>query len=227
MLAACQAESVTFDGTDTRPKRTAALTPDGSDRYVFGGSGGTAVVRAPATNKGENLRMAFWPTGARAVVDGQSCASWTGERGPRVQEGAALRLKLEPSGRLRAVTITKNVLWGAVWNFNVHTWDTTRSPAFQKVGDVSLEQELRPNGTVRPPPWHVCARVVGATAQLKVWTGSEPEPTWEDTKHGGKVALPAGWTYPGTDGWYVGHLPAAGDASYADLRTSTYDAPSK
>ncbi|MCU1352842.1 MAG: hypothetical protein JWM05_2051 [Acidimicrobiales bacterium] len=222
ILAACQEAVVTFDGSDTRPKRTSVITPDGTDRFDLSSPGSTALVTAPGTNRDQNLRMVFWPTGARAEPDGQSCATWTGQHGAPGQQGAALRLKLDPSGRMRGVTVTKNILWGAVWNFNVHTVDTLRAEPMQKVGDMSFERELRPGGKIRPFPWHVCVRALGATVELKVWTGTEPEPAWGDQTHSGRVQLPAGWAFPGTFGWYIGHIPPGGDARFTDLRTWRY-----
>lgn len=211
-----------FDGSDQRAKRTWVLTPDGTDRYDFAAVGGTATITAPSSNQDSNLRVAFWPTGSPAVVDSLTCATWTSQRGQNVQQGAALRLESFPGGRFRAVTVTKNILWGAAWNFNVHVWDTAASPAYRKVGDFDMGEALRPGGHFKPFPWHLCVRALGATVQLKVWTGSAAEPAWGDKVHTGLVELPAGWEGAGTTGWYIGHLPAGGAARFDDLRTWKY-----
>jgi hypothetical protein len=222
VLAACERQVVMFDGSDQQPKRTWVLTPDGADRYVFTAAGSTATVAAPTTNQDGNLRAVFWPTGSPAVADSLACATWTSQHGIDVQQGAALRLRSLPGGRFRAVTVTKNILWGASWNFNVHVWDTAANPSFTKVGDFDMSRALRPGGHFLPFPWHVCVRAMGATVELKVWTGAGAEPAWGDAVHTASLQLPPGWTGAGTTGWYLGHLAPGDSARFDDLRTWKY-----
>ena len=114
----------------------------------------------------------------------------------------------------------QNVLYGAVWQFNVLTWDNQASPTMSPRGAVNLEPIFRPGGTVADLPWKVCAKVSGRTVTLKAWRGDEAEPAWGDASHGGSVTLPAGWDYAGKAGWYLGHIPPGGYGAMTGLRTA-------
>lgn len=218
LLAACaRTWTATFDGNGRGANRSMVqtmLTPDGGDRYVIERRG--AEVHAAAPNTRGNYRTAFWPEGSPSVTDGQSCATWVAQSETgHVQQGAALRISTDAAGVTRAITVTKNVMYGATWTFNVHVWDTSRERPGTQVGAVDM-------GAVvggRPLPWHLCARTTGATLEMKVWTGTDPEPRWGDGSHGAVVTLPEGWVYPGRAGWYVGHLPPGGFADFSNLRT--------
>jgi hypothetical protein len=130
-------------------------------------------------------------------------------------------LRITQSGsRIRAISVTKNVFYGATWIFNFHLWDTALSPAFTLIGATNLQSTLVHNGVVTPLPWSFCARVIGSKLEFKVWPVAEPlEPAWGDPTHGGSVTLPAGWSAPGKAGWYIGHIQPNTTAVFTNLST--------
>ena len=216
VLGACRQAVVTYPSTDPRPADTTVLTPDGTDAYTYASSTGSMHVAALDTNTSGNLRSAFWPADAPLVTDSQTCATWASQSNVFTQQGAAFRIA-QANGSTRAITVTKNVFYGATWIFNVHTWDTTATPAYQVVGSILLKSELWPDGTESALPWHVCARTIGTSLDLKVWRGNETEPAWGNSVHGGSVTLPDSAVYPGVSGWYIGHLLGGGQAEFTDL----------
>lgn len=212
------------------------LTTDGYDDYGITVVDGDAISSAPTTNDGGNTRIAFWPAGAPQTGDHQSCTSWT-EDDHRTQQGIALRSRSD-AGRTTAITVTKNVWFGAYWIYNVHVMDSGNSDTpFIKIASFDVAGALfRPGGVVAPGPWRLCARTVGDTVSVKVWASDEAEPEWMDGVHGGGVLLPAGWDEPGAAGWYVGHLRPGASTTYVDRQvlelgvpepppTSTTDTP--
>ena len=64
------------------------------------------------------------------------------------------------------MTVTKNIFYGAIWDFNVHIWDSsdTTSP-FTLISDADLE----PTMFFQAYPWRLCARTLGSTLDWKVW----------------------------------------------------------
>lgn len=60
--------------------------------------------------------------------------------------------------------------------------------------------------TMRPPPWHVCARAIDDQVSFKIWTGDNPEPTWDDLVAARNATVPAEWVYSGYTGGYAGHI---------------------
>lgn len=198
------------------------VTRDGADGIRVEGTDVAVRTQALPTNTGGNSRMLFWPKGVDAVTDAESCATWTGREGVLVQQGAALRVTRAGS-RIRAVTVTQNIVFGVGWVFNVHTWDTARAAPGQLIGRVDLGSTFFADRD-RPPPWGFCARVIGDTVEMKIWDAdAENEPSWGDRAHGGKVTLPKGWRVRGQAGWYIGHLRAGDRAGFAASTTSTYD----
>jgi hypothetical protein len=196
----------------------AVLTPDGGDRYVFSPGTHGMTIAAPRSNRDANLRMVYWRTGSAEGVDQQSCAQWDDLPGDLDQPGAALRI-VDPGGRLRAITVTRNVWMGGQWIFNFHTWDTARTEPFVSFGQVALEGLLGPRGLV-PLPWEFCARARGDLVEFKVWPLTEHEPAWGDPGRSGRATLPPGWEAPGVAGWYVAHLQAPDVARFTHLRPS-------
>ncbi len=203
----------------SRPRlRTAVLTPDIADGYRIRERSGVVTVTAPIPNVGTNLRMLFWSSDAPAGTDGTSCSTWASASSDLVQQGAALRIT-DVAGRVRAVTVTKNVALDAFWVFNVHIWDSA-SGALHPVGSVDLAQTFAVPGDPerpRPLPWRLCARTEGSNVRLKVWLRSEPEPAWDDPAHGGVVPLPADAPTSGVSGWYVGHVHPGMRATFTEL----------
>jgi hypothetical protein len=217
--AACEKVRVqTYGPTSTSPSQQAVLTEDGPGRYRFVSAPANTVAASVDSASG-SLRQLFWPADNPVVPDSESCAIWGAETGPLVQQGAALRIA-EQGSRIRAVTVTKNVFYGATWIFNFHVWDTAQSPAFTLVAATDLSATLVHAGVVTPLPWHFCARVIGSKLEFKVWPVAEPlDPAWGDPAHGGSVILPAGWEQPGKAGWFVGHIQPNNLAVFTDLAT--------
>lgn len=194
---------------------------DGDGIEIQAIDGGVRTVALP-TNQGSNTRTVFWPRRSGAVTDAESCATWTESEGELVQRGAALRVTRD-GDRLRAVTVTQNIMWGVGEVFNVHTWDTQRAGAPSRMaGQIDLRTTFF--AEPRSLPWTVCARVIDDTVAMKIWdSDDQPEPDWGDPMHGGSVTLPPGWRDRGQVGWYIGHLRAGDQAVLTDLSTWTYD----
>ena len=74
---------------------------------------------------------------------------------------------------MRAITVTKNVFYGAKWLFNFHVWDATGGTIF---AHFDLTSVFDPNGTLVPLPWHLCARTLRGQLEFKAWPSSETEP---------------------------------------------------
>lgn len=201
------------------------ITRDGSDRYVATAKPGTLTVTAPRTNQatpeGSATRAVVWPPGAKATRDQQSCATWTSTSGAWVQQGLALRVRIDGS-RFRTIVVAKNVYYGAEWQLNVYTWDTARSPYFQVHGAVSLRAPFERGDQPRPLPWKVCAKAEGRVVRIKGWRADESEPGWGNPSHTGSVTLPSSWSYAGKAGWYAGHIKPGGHLAMTGLRTSTW-----
>ncbi|HEY3723329.1 MAG TPA: hypothetical protein VGN59_08200 [Acidimicrobiia bacterium] len=219
VAAACEKVRVqTYGPTNTSSSNQAVLTPDGPNNYRFVSVPANMAV-ASIDSAGGNLRQLFWPADNPLVPDSESCAIWGAESGPLVQQGAALRIT-QSGSRIRAISVTKNVFYGATWIFNFHLWDTALSPAFTLIGATNLQSTLVHNGVVTPLPWSFCARVIGSKLEFKVWPVAEPlEPAWGDPTHGGSVTLPAGWSAPGKAGWYIGHIQPNTTAVFTNLST--------
>lgn len=197
------------------------LTPgEGTGRYAAQLAGGALTVSA--AGQVGNQRELLWPTGQVPMRDAQVCATWTSGPGPAAQEGLAVRITNEP-GRVRAVTITKNVWAGIWWVFNVHTWDTTQDPPFQLVAQLDLGALLTSWGTMVPLPWRVCIKAADQAVLFKLWLPDrEAEPGWDDRAHGGVAVLPADYVTVGHAGWHAGHLPQGSSVTYHNLGVWEY-----
>lgn len=190
-----------------------AMTPDGSDAYALSFGSRTVRATAPATNTGGDLRLAWWPSRAPASVDSEACITMTRWGGPQggavVQPGVVLRARRD-GGRMRAISVTNNIYFGARWAWNIHVWDAVAPArsALRQVGSVHLKEVFGYEAQkLSRPPWRLCARAVGSTVQLKAWpTAMTQEPAWGDQRYGGAVKVPANWVFPGRSGWYIGHL---------------------
>jgi hypothetical protein len=200
-----------------------SLTRDGAETYRLATSGATVTASAPLTNHHGNTRTVWWPRGqARSQVQ-QSCATWSAQSSPLVQQGIALRVR--PVGRrgaFRAITVSKNIFGADSTGkntsfFHVHVWRTNRPAAFQWVASFDLARVLAPNGTIAPFPWRICAMAERRRLRVRVWPEGQPKPSWNSTTHGANIQLPRGWNGPGHAGWYVGHLPPGGSASFTKL----------
>jgi len=197
---------------------TRVLTADGADVSGIDIADGVVTLSAPTSNHElSNLRKVFWPATETATTEQQACATWQDQSSGYVQEGIALRV-LDQGGRVRALTVTKNVIYGVQWTFNVHTWDTSLAQPFTPIGQYDLSAVVTANGDYLPFPWRVCARASGDQLTFKVWLPDrEAEPAWDDAVHARTTTVPSDYLAAGTAGWYIGHVPAGGTAHYADL----------
>lgn len=209
LLAGCDWLIPTYTPADPTPIGSAVVTADGTDAYSFTTTTGTVEAQPLDGNTGANLRMVFWPSDGPIVTDQQTCATWSSAVGPMTQEGAALRVI---DGH--AITVTKNVWAGAQWIFNLHVWAAGVGTMF---GQFDLGAVFNRAGTLSPLPWHLCARALRGVFSFKAWPDYEREPSWSDATHGGSALIPTGWETPGRAGWYVGHLPPGGQATYSAL----------
>jgi hypothetical protein len=200
------------------------LTDDGPRLQLRHGPRGRVVfVGDPAevAHRDRNFREVFRRSGTRVTDRQTTCATWVQQSGPSVQQGLAVRIR-DRAGRVRAVTLTKNVEFGIYWVFNVLTWDTARAgEPWRKVGQFDLSRVVGKSAhRLARLPWRVCLRATGRTVAFKVWLPREgAEPSWQDETHVGRARLPRGYAV-GRPGWYVGHLPAGGRVVYGGLSTS-------
>jgi hypothetical protein len=212
VLAGCDNWVITYDASDPSPFLAGKISADGTDEYTFTGTNGAVDVRPFATNTGGNTREVFWPSDGPDETDEQTCAEWGAASGDFTQQGAALRIA--SAGPMSAITVTKNVAFGAKWIFNFHGWNASGGTIF---AHFDLTSVFYPNQTLVPLPWQMCARTLRGRLEFKAWPSSEPEPAWGDTTHGGSAPIPAGWDAPGKAGWYIGHLPPDGYATFDHL----------
>ncbi len=221
-------------GTAAGPIRHGTLYSDSGNQYTFTADDSTVTAAAPSPSD-PSIREAFWRTETPYYDDQQACITWftnaASPGGEPVQPGLAMRIA--PTGTdgkgIKAVTVTENVWSYGVWIFNVHTWDTTKSGSpFTLVGqfdlwDLVITSTVDENGDTQlslvPPPWHVCARTLGNQFTFKLWTGSNPEPAWDDPTHVFTTTLPDGWDYAGYSGGYIGHLHDGQSASFSAVTT--------
>jgi hypothetical protein len=191
----------------------ATLTRDGTDAFRLEAWAGSVTTRGAPHNVAANSRAVFWPTGQARATKQQSCATWSAQQGPIVQQGVALRVKSSPRGFVKAITVTKNIftvdtMIPGTWVFNIHVWNTRRFHAYQHVASYDLARVFAPTGTPTALPWRICARVQGRVLEFQAWVEGQPKPTWNSTTNGAALRLPPGYGNAGQAGWYVGHLGA-------------------
>lgn len=221
-------------GTAAGPIRHGSLYSDSGNQYTLAVDGST-VTATPPSPSDPSIREVVWRTNTPYYADQQACTTWSttaaSQGGEPVQPGLAMRIA--PTGSdgkgIKAITVTENVWASAAWVFNVHVWDATRSGSpFSLVGqfdlwDLVVTSTVDENGDVQlawvPPPWHVCARTLDDQFTFKLWTGSNPEPAWDDPTHVFTTTLPDGWDYPGYSGGYIGHLHQGQSASFSVVTT--------
>lgn len=201
-----------------------------NDTYslAYNSGAGAVTITASSSNTGGNNRGVFWPAAQTASQDGESCARWALENNSQtvtqnIQEGAALRVRTNGDGSVDAVTVTRNIYYGAVWIFNQHIWNTNQSPAFTLLGHVDLRPVFDPSGDVTRPaplPWDLCAKTVGSTLSFTAWLEGTPKPAYGDATHGGSITVPANYVYPGNFGWYAGHMTAGQTVVFDHLTTT-------
>ena len=194
------------------------LTADGP-AYHYRYDGQRLAVRASGSGE-PNRRELVVPVGARRSRDQVTCATWARQSSWRMQPGLAVRV-VDRGGRVRAVTLTKNIVWGVQTVMNVLTWDTgRRGRPWRPVGQFDLAGVLLDrHRALLPLPWRACLRVVDRRVSFKVWPlGRVDRPSWRDRAYVRSARLPRAFDHSGRPGWYVGHVPAGGSAVYAGLR---------
>lgn len=195
------------------------LTADGPS-YTYERAGRRLTVHAGAGSEDPNRREVVLASGP-ATRDQTVCATWVRETGWRVQPGLAVR-GVHSGGRVRAVTLTKNIAFGIQTVLNVVTWDTARrGDPWRTVAQLDLAAVLMRHGRLRPMPWRACLRVHDRRVRIKVWLPARsPEPSWSDPVAARTARLPRAFVLAGRPGWYVGHLPAGGSVRYRNLTVS-------
>ena len=159
---------------------------------------GLTLAAANSSNVGGDTRFAFWPASQAPAADVSVCETFS-DTGGNDQEGVALHVTVDDGGTVRAVTVTKNIFYGAIWDFNVHIWDSSdTTPPFTLISDADLE----PTMFFQAYPWRLCARTLGSTLDWKVWPTYESEPAWGDPNYGGTAQVPDGWQNAGQYGEY-------------------------
>lgn len=205
----------------------ARLTSEGTDTYNLSGNMSRINHSAPLSNKGSNSRGVYWPSAQKKALDEQVCATWNSQNGSVVQQGVALRVKAQPNGRVRAITVTKNIYTGDPnispnWVFNIHGWDAKKSgTTLTAIRQFNLKSTLQKDERQAVSfPWNICAKIVGQKLDFQVWPVGQQKPAWGNALYGGSVQIPTKWVYKGNYGWYVGHLQAGDNTVYSNLRTS-------
>ena len=149
-------------------------------------------------------------------TDQQSCVTLRSGNTGLTQPGVALRIAAGPD-RVRAITVTQSVIYGARWVFHVHL-GASKDNSMTRLGSLTIDW-------VRTPlPWVICGRAEGRTIMMKVWPLAEAEPTWHDPGHSATVTVPQAWVYAGRPGFYAGHLAAGNTLDYSNLSASAITA---
>ncbi|HET8929995.1 MAG TPA: hypothetical protein VFN21_04995 [Acidimicrobiales bacterium] len=217
-------------GESNGPFRRGTITTQNGETFGYSGGADTVVVSSSGSNTSGNTREFFWQEDRAFYSDQQSCNTWetpTGSQiGDSIQPGLAMRIA--PSGPERSgvkgITVNENIWSGAIWIFWVNVWDSSNVEApIQGVQSFDLSpvvgkfwvDEDGLHSTLEPGPWHVCARTQGSRVSFKVWTGDDPEPSWDDPEQVHSATLPDGWDYPGYSGGYVGHIRAGQSAVFS------------
>ncbi len=218
-LADCSTGSAITGGGVSSPSSsmcTVRVTPDCSAYTYSNPSPGTEVVTAPKSSAGDN-REFFWAKAGRSESDQTVCASFATGQGAD-QQGIVLRLRSLPDGKIRAITVTRNIWQGVFDVFNFHVWNTEADPSspFTQFGSVVVS-EL----PIRPAiyPLNMCARTVAATdiVQFVVWTRGQKEPRWGSMARGGEARIPDDAPSAGQGGWFAGHLIPGSSMTYRRL----------
>ena len=180
------------------------LTRSGADTYRVTAAPEGLVVTMPATNSPEsNTRSLLFRPDTEPSSDQQVCLTATHD-GDLTQEGVALRISRD-DGRIRAITVTRNVFAGGTSWYNLHVWDTALGGAVPAtlLSSTDMTAALPTDAAT---PRRMCARVEGARLTFKVWTAALPEPEWTDPVLTATVELPPETVREGIPGLYIGHL---------------------
>ncbi len=221
-------------GQASGPVRRATVTSKWGMTYHYAGGRDVVFAQRPAHPDDGNVREVFWYDDAAYAADQEVCATWnTVAAVPStglLQPGLALRIAPVTGDNrgIKAVTVTQNIYYGAIWLFNVHVWNSLSALPDTQIAQYDFSEvvgSLLRNGRfdphMAPVPWHVCARATDRLFSFKIWVGSEPEPAWNDPVRSRSLTLPAGWNHPGYAGGYMAHLHRGQAAAFTDVRTRT------
>lgn len=220
-------------GSVSGPVRHAPLTSATGETYLFSGSRDVVFAQPGRPASDINVREVFWYSDSKYAADQEVCTTWnTVAAVPStglLQPGVALRIAPVTADNkgIKAVTLTQNVYFGAIWLFNVHLWNSLdRAHPFTQVAQFDLSRTVGSlihggvfDPSMVPAPWHVCARASGRVFSFMVWTGSNPQPSWSDASRVQSIALPQGWDHPGYAGGYIGHLHPGQAAAFTGIST--------
>ncbi len=196
---------------------------------------------------------AFWDTGQPKRTDQQVCVQLDSvvdassvEAISKVLDDPSLRhlpgiaLRVQPGvdgGPGYAITVTQRVNKAGIWGFDVNALRiddagpvAVADPHYVGVaefGDVAgtIEGLGTPEmtTTMKPPPWNLCARIIGTTITVKLWFGSGSEPAWSDPEATRKVKVGRSWVFDGYAGAYeVGLAPGRSSKFTGLMVTSPY-----
>jgi hypothetical protein len=195
------------------------LTP-GRSSYHYRYDADRLAVRASGLAGRSNRREVVVDRRAPVSRDQLSCATWTRQSSWRVQQGLAVRV-VDTGGRVRAVTLTKNIAFGIQTVINLLTWDTARrGDPWRVLRQYDVADVVVRDGRLLPLPWRVCLRVADRRLSFKIWPlGRVARPGWDQRPYVRHGRLPRSFDVAGRPGWYVGHVPGGGSAVYRDLRT--------
>jgi hypothetical protein len=184
--------------------------PNGAAYTYSAPSFGTVVVSSSSLTN-SNDREFFFPALGTIYADSSACETVDGTS--PAQPGIAFRI-IDTNNVTAAVTITENIFGPSGYNdFNVHIWDTSKSPAFSLVGQVTIH--ALPSSW-QPEPLNLCAEITGNVLQFVAWTAGT-QPAWGDPTWGGSVTLPSNVPTGGYTGFFAGHIPAGTSATYSNL----------
>lgn len=195
---------------------------------------------------------AFWASGQPKRTDQQVCtrldsvvdASTTKDvqallADPERRHLPGIALRIDPGvdgAPTHAITVVQRLRSAGIWAFDVATLRiddaapaAVASPKFAGTADfgdvVGTIDELgtaQMTTTMKPPPWNLCARVIGTTVTVKIWVGSD-EPAWTDTRSTREVKLSPSWVFPGYAGGYeLGLSPGQSSKFTGLLVTAPY-----
>lgn len=196
------------------------LTPQGT-AYSYRFDGRRLAVRAARGTREPNRRELLVAGGTPSRRDQTSCATWSRKSNRFAQPGLAVRVQ-DRRGRVRAITLTQNIIFGYRDHLNVVTWDTSRrGDPWRMVAQFDLSDVfIKRDGRLRPLPWRACLRAEGRRVSFLAWpVGRVEPPSWNDPSAVHRARLPRGWAYRGRPGWYVGHVPPRGTMVYRNLTT--------
>lgn len=234
-------------GESVGMQRRGVLVDGNGQRLRYLDAGDSTVVYAGAPWSNDGGAEVFWSTESAFLTDMQVCTTWyttarsslSGGLGTRpLQPGVALRIAPSPGSAgtdIRAVTVTERSDFVLdpppsidLSHFDVDLWDTAdAAQPVERVASFDLSDIVGAatfNGTtfddtIAAPPWYVCAHTLGSELTFKVWTGDEPEPTWDDPTRTFTAILPDGWNYPGYPGTFIGSVHASQSATFGPAST--------